>query len=45
MAEEWRWAAITRGSVGAQVGKVVAGFEEKEMWEATLTVFTTDNGS
>ena len=33
-----------RGSVGAQVGKVVAGFEEKEMWEATLTVFTTDNG-
>ena len=33
-----------RGSVGGQVGKVVAGFEEKEMWEATLTVFTTDNG-
>ena len=47
----FRWWGVAtlgsahRGSVGAQVGKVVTGFEEKEMWEATLTVFTTDNGT
>ena len=48
-----RWFSLRRNgvgqrskrSVGAQVGKVVAGFAEKEMWEATLTVFTTDNGA